>query len=256
VIERVTGWSYPVFYNFRVIERLGMTDSFSLPETSRLNDSNRATGYNPGGAASFVATPSFHSFDGIAGAGSFYMSAFDLCALEEALESNFLVSSLQDAYTKGKTTFGVEVNYGFGWWLRSASGKIFAEHDGLWNGYRAWFRRCLDRRLSIYTVSNNSAANLKMVATLRWRLTRNHAAQKLQCPRPLVCVAIGILQHQLQVFVHARLTDAYAQFGRDLDARHRVAADEGEYRSSQIVGRGDAVDRVLPSSRKRVTQRA
>lgn len=163
VIERVQGWSYPVFYNFRVFEKLGMTDTFSLPDTSRLNDSNRATGYDPDGAGSFVATPSFQFFDRIVGAGSFYMSAFDLCALEEGLESNLLVSSLQDAYTKGKTNFGVEFPYGFGWRLKSGSGKIFAEHDGVWNGYLAWFRRCLDRRLSIYTVANSTAANLSMV---------------------------------------------------------------------------------------------
>jgi hypothetical protein len=87
----------------------------------------------------------------------------DLCALEEGLESNLLVSSLQDAYTKGKTNFGVEFPYGFGWRLKPGSGKIFAEHDGLWNGYRAWFRRCLDRRLSIYTVANSTAVDLSMV---------------------------------------------------------------------------------------------
>lgn len=164
VIERVTGWSYPVFYNFRVFDMLGMTDTFSLPETSRLNDSNRATGYDPNGSGSFIATPSFQFFDRIVGAGSFYTSVFDLCALEEALESNFLVSSLQDAYTKGKTNFGVEIDYGFGWFLKSESGKIFAEHDGAWNGYLARFRRCLDRRLSIYILTNHTAVDHKMVA--------------------------------------------------------------------------------------------
>lgn len=164
VIERVSGQSYPDFFHSRIFRVLGMTDTFSLPQTKRLADANCAKGYDRDPSFKFVEN-GVNILDNIVGSGSFYASVYDLCAYDYALASNLFVNanSLHTAYTSGVTTGGDVTNYGFGWALGSAGSLQFAEHGGYWMGFISWIRRCTTQPLSIYILSNNTSLDLGMV---------------------------------------------------------------------------------------------
>jgi CubicO group peptidase (beta-lactamase class C family) len=161
VIESASGQSYVEFFKKRIFEPFGMTDTWSFPETARLNDFNRAVGYTRDNAV-FIEQPG-SILDLIVGSGSFYSSVFDLCAYEEALAKNMLVTgpSLKTAYTSGKTNAGASVNYGFGWGLNASAG--YADHGGGWTGFASQVRRYTNQPLSIYILSNNSVLDLSFI---------------------------------------------------------------------------------------------
>jgi CubicO group peptidase (beta-lactamase class C family) len=160
VIERVSGQSYHDFFQSRVFDRLGMNDTFSVPDP-RVNSARTAKGYT---LAQFgtVAEATPGEFDELVGAGSFYTTVSDLCTHDRALGSNVLVSeaSMREALTPGRTNDGRETEYGLGWYVGVLNGMQIAEHQGEWAGFYSYIRRYRDQPLSIFALSNNPRLDL------------------------------------------------------------------------------------------------
>ena len=134
VIEHVSGQSYHAFFQSRVFGRLGMNDTFSVPDL-RVNSARTAKGYILAQFGSVTeAIPG--QFDELVGSGSFYTTVSDLCTYERALVSNVLVSeaSMREALTPGRTNDGCETEYGLGWYVGALNGMQIAEHQGEWAG--------------------------------------------------------------------------------------------------------------------------
>ncbi len=164
VIEQVSGQPYHEFFEKRVFGPLKMKDTFSVP--SREIDSARcATGYTLDGRDELVEADS-SELDGLVGSGSFYTAVSDLCLYDRALRTNSLVSesSLDKAFTSGRTNDGNPTGYGFGWFLGARRGVSLADHEGAWNGFRSYICYCLDRPLSIFMLSNHPAVDLPEIA--------------------------------------------------------------------------------------------
>jgi CubicO group peptidase (beta-lactamase class C family) len=171
VIAHVSGQSYHDFFQQRVFGRLGMKDTFSVPDR-RVTDRRCATGYALDGSR-FVEEGATE-FENLVGSGSFYTTVTDLCVYDEAWRTNMLVSeaSMRDATTSGQTNNGARSNYGFGWYLGTYQGLRFAEHEGSWIGFYSYIGRSLDRSLSIFALSNHPGLNLidlanEVIATYR-----------------------------------------------------------------------------------------
>jgi CubicO group peptidase (beta-lactamase class C family) len=164
VIESASGQSYHDFFQIRVFDRLGMRDTFSVPDP-RVNDPRRAVGYARGSWGTRVACGGTE-YDNLLGSGSFYTTVNDLCRYDRALASNALIStvSMREALTSGRTNDGRETGCGFGWFLGSDSSGHFADHEGEWDGYYAYICRYLDKPLSLFLLSNNPDLNLIDVA--------------------------------------------------------------------------------------------
>lgn len=166
VIERVSGQSYHDFFQTRVFDRVGMNDTFSVPDR-RIGGPRCAIGYVLNEDDELVeAEHGSNAFDGLVGAGSFYTTVLDLCLYDRALRANGLVSEagMRLALTSGRTTDGKDVDYGFGWYLGTDDGKPYADHDGSWEGFHAYICRYLDRPLSIFVLSNSPTVDLFAVA--------------------------------------------------------------------------------------------
>ena len=165
VIERVSGQSYRDFFQARVFDRLGMKDSFSVPDR-RVHDPRRATGYfrDDGGV---LVEDTGTEFDDVVGSGSFYTTVSDLCRYDRALATHVLIdeAGMRQILTSGRTNDGRPTNYGFGWFLGMEQGMRFAAHEGFWNGCYSYIRRDLDRPLSVFLLSNNPDIKLVEVAT-------------------------------------------------------------------------------------------
>jgi CubicO group peptidase (beta-lactamase class C family) len=166
VIEEVSGQSYHDFFARRVFDRLGMKDTFSVPDR-RTGDPRCATGYILDDAGELAEAGS-SALDNLVGSGSFYTTVSDLCRYEQALRTNSLVkeASIKEAFAGGQTNDGSPINYGFGWYLRTEDGISFADHEGAWNGFRSYIRYSLDRALSIFVLSNYPEIDLREVANV------------------------------------------------------------------------------------------
>jgi CubicO group peptidase (beta-lactamase class C family) len=154
VIERVSGLSYHDFFQARVFDRLGMKDTFSVPDR-RVDDPRCATGYirdDRGACVEHVST----GIDEVVGSGSFYTTVTDLCRYDRALATNSLLSEagMRQIFTSGRTNDGTPTNYGFGWSVGTSQNGRFAEHRGEWDGSYSYIGRFLDRPLSIFLLSN------------------------------------------------------------------------------------------------------
>lgn len=172
VIERVSGQSYHDFFQSRVFDPLGMTDTFSVPDR-RVNDRRRARGYVLDDDDSIVEAED-SAFDNLVGSGSFYTTVLDLYRYDQALASNALVSaaSMQKALTSGRTTNGELTTYGFGWYVGTYEGMRFADHKGEWAGNYSYICRYLDQPLSIYLLSNHPAIDLGDVTNVATEVYR------------------------------------------------------------------------------------
>ncbi len=166
VIEWVSGQSYHDFFARRVFDRLGMKDTFSVPDR-RVDDPRCATGYTLDDRGELIEAGS-SEFDNLVGAGSFYTTAPDLCLYDQALRTKSLVSeaSIEAAFTNGQTNDGNPTTYGFGWYLGAQGGISFADHEGEWNGFRSYICYCLDRPLSMFVLSNHPEVDLSEVANV------------------------------------------------------------------------------------------
>jgi len=164
IIERVSGRSYNDFFQARVFSRLGMQDSFSIPER-RVRDRRRATGYVLNEHAEFIEQGG-NEFDDLVGSGSFYTTTYDLCLYDQALRTTSLVSqaSMREALTSDQTNDGNDTHYGFGWYLGAYEGMPCADHQGAWIGFYSYVR--LARPLSIFVLSNHPDLDLVEVANL------------------------------------------------------------------------------------------
>jgi D-alanyl-D-alanine carboxypeptidase len=165
VIERVSGQSYHDFFQIRVFDRVGMKETFSVPDR-RIGNRRCATGYvrnNRGAYFEHGGT----GFDEVVGSGSFYTTVSDLCLYDRALAMNSLLSvaGMQQIFTGGRTNDGAPAAYGFGWYLRTDRGVRFAEHEGEWNGFYSYICRFLDRSFSIFLLSNHPDLDLFEIAS-------------------------------------------------------------------------------------------
>jgi CubicO group peptidase (beta-lactamase class C family) len=164
VIERVSGQSYRDFFQKRVIDRVGMKDTFSVPDR-RVGDRRCATGYvrdDRGACVEHVGT----GIDEVVGSGSFYTTVSDLCLYDRALATNSLLSEagMRQIFTSGRTNDGTPTNYGFGWYVGTGQAGRFAEHEGEWDGSYSYIGRFLDRPLSIFLLSNYPGLDLFEIA--------------------------------------------------------------------------------------------
>jgi CubicO group peptidase (beta-lactamase class C family) len=150
MIERVSGMSYPDFFRHRVFDPLGMADSFSVPDTARLANGQRAVGYEKGWFS--LSKAGANLLDGMCGSGSFYASAADLCRYEAALVENRLVSaeSMREATTSGVDAGYNRTGYGFGWYVDDQ----WMSHAGSWAGFASFIMRGRHEPYSIYVLGN------------------------------------------------------------------------------------------------------
>jgi CubicO group peptidase (beta-lactamase class C family) len=172
VIERVSGQSYHDFFQTRVFDPLGMTDSFSVPDR-RVGDRRCARGYVLDDNDNIVEAEG-SAFDSLIGSGSFYTTILDLYRYDQALASNKLVSatSMEQALTSGRTNNGELTTYGFGWYVGTYEGMRFADHKGEWAGNYSYICRYLDQPLSIYLLSNHPAVDLVDVTNIATKVYR------------------------------------------------------------------------------------
>lgn len=151
IIERVSGKTLPQMYQERIFTPLGMAHTgFS---NSRLVVLGRATGYYSLGSTFIHATPASRTTS--YGDGGIFSTAHDLLLWDRALHADTLISRASYEQMIAKT----RNNYGYGWEVRTWSGRRQIGHAGSGSGFSTQIARFIDDGLTVIVLSNSDEAS-------------------------------------------------------------------------------------------------
>jgi CubicO group peptidase (beta-lactamase class C family) len=166
IIEKVSGKSYPDFLKERIFSKLGMNrTTIYLRGITKTDPPNFARPYAyDAGENKFVLTSEYEQYkrqvntlDGNYGDGGIYSTITDMLRWDAELKNITLVKkeTLQEAFTSGKNNAGLDIGYGFGWFIVNdpVQGK-FIQHTGGWPGFRQAFIRYLDKDRTLLVLRN------------------------------------------------------------------------------------------------------
>jgi CubicO group peptidase (beta-lactamase class C family) len=154
VIERVSGMTFPEFVQTRIVDVLGMTHTFSLPNDARMAHDLIALSYT--GSSDEPEVYRSDELDGIYGSGSIYSTIGDMALYDEALYGDVLVSrrAYAEALEPAMLNDGSSDPYGFGLELGQWHEDAYAAHSGAWLGFNTNYVRFPARHLSVVVLLN------------------------------------------------------------------------------------------------------
>lgn len=159
IVERISHLSFSDFLRENIFNTAGMDDSYTYQLEILDTVVNRVYGYNRKGRRLYRYD--FEPNDLILGDKSVISTVDDLFKYQQALNAFKIVSeeTLQEAYTKGKTTsrYKREFNYGFGWRIKNDGKQNLIYHNGLWHGYVSTLTREIDHDITLILLNNTSA---------------------------------------------------------------------------------------------------
>jgi CubicO group peptidase (beta-lactamase class C family) len=155
IISRISGKPWSDFLNERVFAPLGMTAT--RPTSYSAIVPNRAGGYEwkndkMQNAGEYVA---------VRPSGAFLSTALDLAKWDAALYTDAILrhATREQMWTPVKLNSGATYPYGFGWSLEPLGKHRRVDHGGSLPGFRSYFMRLPDDKLSIIVLTNSGSAN-------------------------------------------------------------------------------------------------
>jgi hypothetical protein len=168
IVERVSGQPLSDYLQEHIFKPLGMKSTFVLTTPSQ-KASAVARGYD-----TFGKPDDYDQY--VTGDGGVYSTVDDLFALDQALYSEKLVKrqTLEEAFTPGQVREG-QTTYGFGWNVASDTSGQRVWHTGNTAGFRAFFERRLDEKITVIMLTNGGDTD---------RVGINQAIQQILAVQP------------------------------------------------------------------------
>lgn len=155
LIEKVSGFKYPVFLANTFFAPLGMQHTFVFDTSMQLKV---CPSYDWRGRLE-----AFNFLDAVYGDKNIYTTARELLIWDRALTSGkfFSKATLEQAYAPYSNEKSGVRNYGLGWRMNIyPSGKKMIYHNGWWHGNNASFVRLLADSATIIVVGNKFNKNI------------------------------------------------------------------------------------------------
>jgi CubicO group peptidase (beta-lactamase class C family) len=161
IITRVSGRPWTQFMQERVFKPAGMMVTAPTNITPTLP--NRALGYagkdNQKPADDWIA---------LRPSGAFLSTVGDLAKWDALLYTNKLLNeaSRREMWTRARLNAGSTADYGFGWQVDTLkkNGRHVVSHGGSLPGFRAYFARYTDERVTVILLTNGEDVGLADVA--------------------------------------------------------------------------------------------
>ena len=162
IVEKVSGKDYGEFLQTHIFDPLEMENSFVYRYEMDSISENQLKGYR-------IYRRRYHTEiggtvnDAIVGDKNVYSTTEDLFKWINGLNSGKIVSkkSLKMMYTKGETTYGRKVPYGFGFRIDDKKSEKIVYHHGKWNGFSTSIVQYTDTKLVIITLEHSKYNSLK-----------------------------------------------------------------------------------------------
>lgn len=134
IIELASGMSYEDFIQKNIFDKIGMKNSFYASDRKVIK--NRAYGYHKK-SYGFV-NKTIINFSVPFSSGSLMSTLDDMLKWQNALNRNLLLSkkSVEKAFTKYRLNNGQEIEYGYGWNLKTINNIVTREHGGSVFGFK------------------------------------------------------------------------------------------------------------------------
>ncbi|MDR6403609.1 MULTISPECIES: serine hydrolase [Chryseobacterium] len=135
IIELTSGETYEDFIRKNIFDKIGMTNSYYA--TDRKIIKNRAYGYHKKSYG--YVNKTVINFSVPFASGSLMSTLDNMLKWQNALNKNLLLNSKNEmkAFTKYKLNNGKEIEYGYGWHLKSINGTATREHGGSVFGFKS-----------------------------------------------------------------------------------------------------------------------
>jgi CubicO group peptidase (beta-lactamase class C family) len=149
IVERVSGQTYADFMRSAIFEPLGMHDSGLATGTAAA--AGEAIGYRVFGEPAPALDPTT-----LFSAGGLYSTVEDMYRWDQALYTTQLLPAplLAEMWTPHAE------NYGYGWRIDSAFGRLRIGHPGLIDGFQAVIARYPNDRVTVIVLSNMTGADV------------------------------------------------------------------------------------------------
>ncbi|MBL4569206.1 MAG: beta-lactamase family protein [Flavobacteriaceae bacterium] len=136
IIEKISGTRFSEFLEKNILKPLQMNNSFVYSYKIDPIRENQLIGYRLYRGWRHLKINGTVN-DAIVGDKNIYATHIDLLKWVNGLNNGSLISkkSLEEMYTKGKTKYGRNVPYGFGFRIDSKNDDKIAYHFGKWNGF-------------------------------------------------------------------------------------------------------------------------
>ncbi len=154
LIENISGQSYPDFMEENIFSRLGMKDTFAVPNPARLNAFSVSQSYMDDGGEPYAYEPD--PLDAINGSGSTYSNLTDLFLYDQALYDDQILpqDALAEAFIPAMLNNGDSTGYGFAWDVGDYNGETYHAHSGAWLGFVSYYVRFPQKGLSVVLLLN------------------------------------------------------------------------------------------------------
>ncbi len=153
IVERLSGQRFPDFLEDRIFKPLGMNNSVAYIKNYNVIP-NRSFGYVKENGEFNFSDQSLTS--AVLGDGGIYTSVEDMQKWDESLSNATLLNgeTLQESWTKGKTTGGEIFDYGYGWRLTEYNGYRLDYHTGGTCGFSNVYMRFPEAGISVLVLIN------------------------------------------------------------------------------------------------------
>jgi D-alanyl-D-alanine carboxypeptidase len=159
IVTKVSGKPWQQFMQERVFKPAGMM--VTAPTNVMPTLPNRARGYtgndNQKQADEWTA---------LRPSGAFLSTVGDLAKWDALLYTNKFLSeaSRREMWTPVRLSDGATHPYGFGWYTETKNGRNVVWHGGSLPGFRAWFGRFPDERVTVILLTNGDDGDVMSVA--------------------------------------------------------------------------------------------
>lgn len=207
IIEKCSGMPVELFLKKRIFDPLSMKDSYIYDLTMKSIPANHVIGFKESGHKKELNDLTV--YDGVSGDGNMYSSVEDLFKWEQSLQTEKLLprKAWDQVFTPVRLNDGSYYPYGFGWFIKSDTNKIYY-HTGGWTAFTNIIYRDLSTKRTLILLSNGS--NGKAIALARSFMEGN----------PITVVPTILIQN-------VRLIDGTGTSARKADVRiegNRIAA--------------------------------
>ncbi len=157
-VEKISGKQFRDFLRDNIFQPLGMDNTVAFEKN--INEvKNRALGYSI--KNNIVELTDQSTTSAVLGDGGIYSSLNDLYKWDQALYTGKLIDKkyLDESWTRGMTTNGVEFPYGFGWRLEKYHDIEVVYHTGSTRGFRNIIYRMPEKKFTIVILTNRDAGS-------------------------------------------------------------------------------------------------
>ncbi|MBL8183163.1 MAG: serine hydrolase, partial [Blastocatellia bacterium] len=166
VIESASGITPETLFQKYITGPLKMNDTYIYHLKQKTYPASRVFGFKIEGGKR--VTDDLVRLDGIVGDGNVYSSVEDLLKWDQALYTEKLVkkSTLQEAFTPARLKNGELTDYGFGWRVDAAGGKL--SHTGGWVGFATIIVRYTGKNQTLIVLDNSGQMYAHQAVVNRW----------------------------------------------------------------------------------------